>query len=190
MSKRSRTDYESENPPQPWKQIGRSYDKIDKSDLEILLSLATKDLDSFVKKNPKYKQLKSQVIAVCLCQGGALHYNDGTTGIRDFDVYTFFSDNTSIRYPVRRRSVMDFGIPKFSKTYPSPKERNNKPDFVGRNCDIMGRQIPLKKDYIESIQSYLTEQKSPTAYHLAHKAVVVLWPKADMGKTIWNRGIV
>jgi hypothetical protein len=190
--KRSRNDYEKKpeprpepNPEKPWKQLGRSYEKIDKSDLEILLSLAMTDLDCFVKKNPKYKPLKSQIISICLCQGAALHYKDGKTGIRDFDVYIFFSDSSSIRYPVRRRTVMDFGTPKFGKTYPSPKERNNKPHFIGRNCDIMGRQIPMKKDYTESIQSYLTEQKSPTAYHLAQKAVVVLWPRADMGKIVW-----
>jgi len=189
MSKRTRTEFQSQlsDPSKEWKKLGRSYDKIDKSDLKILLKHATDDLDSFVKKHPKYKQLKSKIIAVCLCQGGGLHYNDGTTGIRDFDVYTFFSDDCSIRYPVRRRAVKDFGINKFGKTYPTPKERNNYPDFIGRNVDIMARHIEDKKNYIESLQTYLTEQKTPTAFHLAQKGVVVLWPENDIGKTIWNK---
>jgi hypothetical protein len=32
-----------------------------------------------------------RVIAVALCQGAALHYVDGKTGVKDFDVFTFYA---------------------------------------------------------------------------------------------------
>jgi hypothetical protein len=169
-----------------WKIKGRSYELINRSDLEILLSIARTDFNDFCERYSKYKPLKDHIIAICLCQGGALHYIDETTGIRDFDVYIFFDNETSITYPVRRRSVKDFGTDKFGTTYPGANIKNFHPEFIGRNIDLMARNIDKTGDYIESIQNYLKNQNSPTAYYLSQKAVVVLYPEEDIGKILWN----
>lgn len=159
-----------------WKQKGRSYEKITKKDLKKLLSLAQKDNSSLKRRHPKYRQLKQ--LAICLCQGGALHYVDGKNGIRDFDVFTFYAEHPSIRYPVRRKVVADFGVSRHGKSL-------GREDLRGRSVDLMGRQIHESVDYETSIQEYLEEQRTDTACYLARKAVVTLWPVEDMGKVIW-----
>jgi len=171
----------------PWKKIGRSYEKITKSDLKRLLKLTKDDHKDFIRRHPKYKNLK--VLSICLCQGGALHYLDGKTGIRDFDTYIFFERNQSIRYPCRRRGFGDFGESKFGKTYINPSNSQSVNKYTqakGRYVDIMGREIDnIDNDYEKSIQNYLKEPKSATPYFLSQKAAVVLEPINDLGKIIW-----
>lgn len=170
------------------KQLGRSYEKIEKSDLERLLKLSMDDFNDLKKRKPEYR--KSKIISVCLCQGGALHYVDGKNGIRDFDVYIFFDNSSPIKWQCRRRIVADFGESKFGRTYEfmrTSTEVDYDPKYKGRKVDLMGRDIhfdPLDT-YIEAIQKYLSEENTPTAHYLSLKAVVVLSPVEDMGKVIW-----
>jgi len=161
-----------------WKSEGRSYLPIAKEDLERLLKLAQKDLNTFIKKDPKYAELKNKIIAICLCQGAGLHYQDGKTGIRDFDVYTFFSDDCKVRYPVRRCSVADFGSDKFGKTQPHPYKTNRlHPEFVGRHVDLLARHINNTGDFKTSITNYLEHKETDTAMYLSQKGVVCLYPE-------------
>lgn len=160
-----------------WKQMGRSYKKITKKDLKKLLSLAQKDNSSLKRRHPKYRQLKQ--LAICLCQGGALHYVDGKNGIRDFDVYTFYAEHPTVRYPVRRKVVADFGESAHGQSY-------GREDLKGRSVDLMGRQIRDMGDYKASICDYLEEQPTDTAHYLARKAVITLWPVEDMGDVVWK----
>lgn len=176
-----------------WKKIGRSYEKITKDDLERLLKLTKDDYDDFVNRHPKYKDLK--ILSICLCQGAALHYIDGQTGVRDFDIFMFFERKGCVRYPFRRRGFKDFGKSKFGKTYinlnnfkSSSKSSSKYENTKGRTIDIMGREINnIDNDYEKSIQEYLANPKSDTSYYLSQKAVVVLEPIKDLGKIIWGQ---
>ncbi len=168
-----------------WKKLKRSLVEITDEDLIHLTKLAEQDFDELTIRYPKYEQLREHKIAVCLCQGAALHYIDHTTGVRDFDIYTFFDKAAPIRWPFRRRAVKDFGSNKFGKTLCKPGSRESYNKFKGRKVDILGRQIPYNGDYQDSIQEWLRTNNAPTPYHLSQKAVVVLWPPKDRGDVVW-----
>lgn len=168
------------NPPK-WKNYDRSMDEITKDDLKKMLEITLKSNEEFLKRKPKYKSLKK--LCVCLCQGGGKHYVDGKTGLRDIDIYTFYEDHPTIKYPYRRRAIEDFGKSKFGKNTKADKDFIL--DFDGKPMDIMGRQIEFENNYEDSIKKYLSEAKTKTAYYLSLKNVVVLEPIEDLGKVIW-----
>jgi hypothetical protein len=161
--------------------IGRSYRTIEIADLKRLAEIARKDQVEFFRNYPKWAMLYSgREICIALCQGAALHYVDGNTGINDFDVYTFYR-----RYPnkdlyPKRIKFYDFGDAKFGQS-------QDKPDFVGRRVDCLVRSIETieNEDAEIAIQRYLINGKTQTAQLLAAKAVILLEP--NCGKVIWPR---
>ena len=174
-----------------WKKLHRSKEKITHEDLKILQKLALDDYKELSKKHTKYNKIKKNRLAIVLAQGAALHYCDDKTGIRDFDVYSFYK-KSPVRYPFRRRVVKDFGNDKFGTSYlnhskPSTKEKYK--DFKGRLVDIMGRDLDYNKGetYVKTIHNYLETPQSLTPFFLSEKAMVVLWPEKDLGKIIWNK---
>ncbi|MDI6769612.1 MAG: hypothetical protein QMD04_08055 [Anaerolineales bacterium] len=160
---------------------GRSYQAIEVADLRRLALIAQKDQIEFFENHPKWARLYSgRQICIALCQGAALHYIDGSTGINDFDVYTFYRKHpTQDLYPKRIKSY-DFGDAKFGQS-------QNKPDFIGRRVDCLVRSIdaPESEDVEISIQRYLMGGKTETARLLAAKVVILLEP--NCGKVIWQR---
>ena len=51
---------------------------------------------------PTLPSATGQIIAVALCQGAALHYVNGSNGIKDLDVWTFYAERPAlIQYPPR-----------------------------------------------------------------------------------------
>ena len=115
-----------------------------------------------------------------LCQGAALHYVGGKVGIQDFDVYTFYAAHPKRPWYAKRRRVYDFGDPKFGR---SP----DKPHFVGRRVDLMGRGLDCAPDAdpVGALVRYLREPRTKTARFLAAKAVVLLDPP-HTGRVIWS----
>lgn len=164
-----------------YKNLGRTHIKITKEDLTKFLHLCREDFNNFCERNPIYKQMK--LIAICLAQGGANHYINEKSGIRDLDFYLFFDDNCPVKYPVRLRHVVDLGYGKFGTTVQLAEK-----EFVGKACDIMGRSIPYDGDYVKSIQDWLSKGKSKTPYYLSLKSMVILHPFKDLGKVIWKDG--
>lgn len=159
----------------------RSYEPISDADLKQLASLAAIDRDSlFRRKSHLGKAFDGRLFAVALCQGAALHSIDGKNGIKDFDVWSFYSEVPDANYPYRRRAVMDFGSPKFGKT-------EGHLHFIGRRVDILGRSIPFEKGSspASAIQRYLAEGKSETARQLSQKAVILIEPAECFGQIIW-----
>jgi hypothetical protein len=154
----------------------RSYNRIEDDDLHRLADLASKDLDAFIQRNPRYANLAGRVLCVALCQGAALHYVDGQNGVKDFDVWTFFADNgEGPEYPVRRRGVAGFGGSRF-------KDSTRRVDFLGRTLKV-GREA----DPVDAVQSYLAGRRTSSAWHLSQKAVVVLAPPDRRGEVIWPK---
>jgi hypothetical protein len=140
-------------------RVGRSYKKITKNDLRKLAGIARKDREDLFHRNPELGKIyRDRIICVALCQGAALHYLDGKTGIKDFDVWTFFKAHPQKAFPYRRNVQQDFGDPKFGKT-PGATQ------FTGKCVDLIGRSIPWIKGQtpINALQNWLihSNNKSP-----------------------------
>jgi hypothetical protein len=160
---------------------GRSFRVIEIADLRRLALIAQKDQNDFFENHPEWAELYSgRKICITLCQGAALHYIDGSTGINDFDVYTFYRKHPAKGLYSKRLKSYDLGDEKFGQS-------RDRPDFIGRRVDCLARSIDALEgaDGGLSIQRYLAGGKTETARFLAGKAVVLLEP--NMGKVIWPR---
>lgn len=109
-----------------------------------------------------------------------MHLVDGKNGIKDFDVWSFFSGVPG--QPIPRRPVIarDFGQPQFGTSA-------DRPDFIGRKVDLLLKSIPGHPDGdpVRSLRDYLTERRTATARCLAAKAVVLIEPIELAGTVAW-----
>lgn len=110
-------------------------------------------------------------------------YARGDAGINDFDVYTFYAQHPRRPWYAKSRSVRDFGDAKFGQSV-------DKPDFVGRRVDLMGRGILAdpREDPVTAVQRYLRSDRPGTVRLLAGKAIVLIDPKPLRGRLIWVAG--
>lgn len=160
----------------------RSLEKITNSDLRRLAQIARSDRKDFFKRKKRWSDLYSKrIICVALCQGAALHFIDRKNGVKDFDVWTFYSEHSQFPFPYRRRARADFGESKFGR-WPTDPEK-----FKGRRVDLIGRSIQssIKINPIEALRRYLSDGKTESAKKLAKKAVILLEPAYMCGKVIW-----
>lgn len=159
----------------------RSRKPITRDDLKKLLFIAESDLAEFFERNPRHPY-KNRVIAVALCQGAALHHVNGQSGIKDFDVYTFFARHPSgLGIPHRRMQKADFGPSKFGRW------GREKRAFEGRHVDLLWRDIPFSKQEnpVWAIRDWLEAGSyRSTPWWLRQKAVVMLNPM--LGSVIWT----
>jgi hypothetical protein len=157
----------------------RSYLSIEHTDLVRLADIARRDREQFFAVHSDWAGLYAdRVLCIALCQGGAAHYVDGVTGINDFDVYTFYRLHPEKAWYPRRIKSYDFGDPRFGQS-------RDKPDFVGRRVDCLGRSIDAAagESPALAVQRYLREGRSTTARLLSQKPVVLLEPQC--GSLIW-----
>jgi hypothetical protein len=162
----------------------RSFEPITKRDLRRLGAIALGDLDSLFKRYPHTGRFyKNRLFAIALCQGAALHYVDGSNGVKDFDVWSFFRAHRSRPFPYRRNASADFGDPKFGK---SP----GRSDYVGRCIDLLGRSLdfPGSQSPEVALREYLSTGSTATARALAQKAVVLIYPPEFLGRVVWPDG--
>src|SRR5437588_10952062 len=111
----------------------RSMLPISSRDLQRLGELAARDRNELFRRKPETRRLyQDRLFAVALCQGAALHFLDGRNGIKDFDIWSFFSEHPERPFPYRRRAEVDFEDSKFGVT-------EGFPHFVGRKVDLIGR---------------------------------------------------
>jgi hypothetical protein len=160
----------------------RSFEKLDKSDLQRLADLALADLKEFFVRNPDTARLyKDRLIGLALCQGAAEHYVRPGRGIKDLDVWAFFSCNPERPFPYRRRGCVDFGPSKFGR-HPDDK------DYSGRRVDVIGRDIHFTEGSTpgDAIRRYLMTGRTASAGHLRTRPVVMLYPPNEFGKVVWE----
>ena len=158
---------------------GRSYRPIGFQDLFALARIARQDREIFFSGHPEWaKAYAKRVFCTALCQGAAKHYIDSTTGINDFDIYTFYKRHPQKRWYAKRIKSYDFGDQKFGQSI-------DKPNFAGRRVDCLGREIEVDgdEDCVAALRRYLQEGKTETAKLLAQKAVVLLEP--NCGIVVW-----
>jgi hypothetical protein len=159
----------------------RSQERVTSSDLKRLGEIARADRERFFTRYPHWSMLYSKrLLCVALCQGAALHFVDGSNGVKDFDVWSFFCANPHGPIPRRRVVSCDLGYPKFGT---SP----DRPDFIGRRVDLLFKSIhcPPESSPIALLQRYLSEGRTETARCLAQKAVVLIEPAELLGVTAW-----
>lgn len=154
--------------------------KLTDEHLRRLAEIAETDRERLFSRNRHLEVYRDRILFTALCQGAALHYVDGTNGVKDLDVYTFYAESPAIGYPYRRRGVSDFG----------DSELGRHPDdhaFVGRRVDLLGRALKVEPsaDPVSAVRGYLKAGATATAKELAKKAVVVIDRGARFGQVIW-----
>jgi hypothetical protein len=162
-------------------QAERSYAAIESRDLVRLSQLARDDLERYMARDPsRRRNFAAKKLCVALCQGAAQHFLGKPSGIKDFDIFTFFAVVEGMEFPSRRRATVDFGPSKFGR---NPGDAG----FGGRRVDLMGRSIVHCDGAPEifSLQKYLRSAPTRTAWFLAQKAVVVIDPAEFRGQVIW-----
>jgi hypothetical protein len=162
----------------------RTYQPIGDDDLARLAEFALADLADLAERGTVTGcRYRSRLVCVALCQGAALHYLDQSTGVKDFDVWSFFAAHPAGPFPSRRRIQRDFGPSRFSR-HPHDPER-----FLGRRIDLCGRslEVPNGADPAEVLRSYLATGRTETARRLSKKAIVLLWPARRLGEVAWPR---
>ena len=160
---------------------GRSFKRISDRDLRRLATIAALDRHDFFNRHPRWAlEYKDRFLCSALCQGAALHYLNGRTGINDFDVYSFYAANPRRAWYAKALRSRDFGNPRFGQTV-------SKPEYVGRRVDLMGRSIEVarKADPVTAIRQYLQRSRTRSARLLAEKAVVILQPARLRGTVVW-----
>ena len=161
----------------------RSYEKLERRDLERLRDLAAADLSDFFARHSRPGETgqlyADRLLMLCLCQGGAEHFVRGDRGIKDFDVWAFFSENPVRPFPYRRRGIKDFGRSKFGR---HPSDTN----FAGRRVDVIGRSIEFKsgQSASECVRTWLSERKTESARLIGLRPVVDL--TYESGRVIWD----
>jgi hypothetical protein len=162
----------------------RSYEPIDKADLERLGRVADAELDSFFDRNRHLADWRDRARIVALAQGGAEHYLRGQRGIWDLDVVVCF---TAQRPTLLRRQVTswDWGPSKFGRCPYDP------PEYTGRAVDVKLWVIPERRDPIEAVREWLaaTLAKSPDPLRkrdLAQEPVILIRP--TLGAIAWDPG--
>lgn len=160
----------------------RTFEQLTKADLDRLASIALDDLqDLFTRRRDTGKLYQDRLLMLCLCQGGAKHFVRQDHGIRDLDVWAFFSEHPSRPFPYRRRGKRDFG----------PSHLGSHPDdegFEGRRIDIIGRSIESNPDELaqDSVLRWLRQRRTESAKRISERPVIVLYPESDRGNVIWD----
>lgn len=166
-------------------EIERSLKPITCDDLRELYFGSVNRLHKYFGKGQGTKWNKlyniEKPIAAALCQGAAMHYHDGSNGIKDFDIWFFYPFNQS-HLPYRTIWNWDYQNPKFG-SHPEMK------DYVGRKVDVIVRSIRnyIPNEPIETIYQYLTQENTASSWELAKKAVVLLYPEPLLGQVIWYK---
>ena len=150
----------------------RTFEKITRRDLDEILAVGNNVMSDFFVNNPRYKPLRNKLVLVALCQGAADHYCDGTTGIKDYDVWFFYAHMQGVSMP--RSSI--------KKCYPGFNCYKDKKVDVLRRSDSAFK----KGDVKASSRRYLTNPSNSTPIRLSEKAVIGLYPPEVMGKKLWQ----
>jgi hypothetical protein len=160
----------------------RSYERIEEADFERLGTLAKNDREEFFARNLHWRHYAARIVCVAVCQGAAKHFVDNQTGVKDFDVWTFFAEHSTGPLKVDRRIMhADFGPSKFGV---DPEDRG---PFTGRRVDFLMRSIrcPLGADAVGAIRNYLSRGATDSARRLSEKAVVFIEPAHLCGSIVW-----
>jgi hypothetical protein len=160
----------------------RSLARIEVADLGRLAALAADAEAELFRRNPQGSgRYAGRLLGRALCQGAALHYINGSNGVKDFDVWSFYAQFDDWPFPARWRGTRDFGPSKFGR-YPG-----DPPHYSGRRVDLLGRSLPALPgaDLTDVLRRYLAARRTDSAKALAAKAVVLIDPGNYAGEIVW-----
>jgi hypothetical protein len=146
-------------------------------DIQGLLRLARIAAEAeaglFARRPQGAGRYAGQLICRALCQGAALHYLDGSTGVKDFDVWSFYAAHGIKPFPYRWRGTADFGPSKFGRYAVDP------PAFTGRRVDMLGRSlnVPPGAEPVAVLRDYRSAALTDSARELEAKAGVLIRPE-------------
>lgn len=162
---------------------GVSLVRIERTDLVRLAALTAEAEARLFARHPEGAgRYAGRLVCRALCQGAALHYLDGTTGVKDFDVWSFYAERANRPFPYRWRGTADYGSSKFGRY------SGDLPSFTGRRVDMLGRslKVPPDADPATVLRSYLATARTKSARKLAAKAVVLIHPEQFVGMVVWR----
>ncbi|WP_156414577.1 hypothetical protein [Ensifer sp. Root278] len=147
-------------------------------DLHAFASKVLARLSEVYHRAPVAGQYRERLLVLALAQGGALHFLDRQTGLKDIDIWAFFKGGLDKPFPVRARWTADFGVSKFGK---HPDDVS----FAGRRIDILGRAVETKPndDLIAPVSRWLNGHSS-SAFELRKKAIIAIYPPGITGQRI------
>ena len=93
------------------RDVARSYERLDRSDLARLGRAARAELEAFFARNPHLAGWRDRVRIIALAQGAAEHYLRGRRGVRDLDVIVCFAEDSRLPPLFRRMSSPGIGVP-------------------------------------------------------------------------------
>lgn len=160
----------------------RSLARIDRNDLLRLAKLAADVEAGLFARHPQGAgRYSGRLLCRALCQGAALHYLNASNGVKDFDIWSFYSERDDGPFPYRWRGTADYGPSKFGR-YP-----DDPPSFTGRRVDLLGRSLAatLDADPAAVLRNYLSATRARSAKELAAKAVVLINPEERAGEIVW-----
>jgi hypothetical protein len=157
----------------------RSYDKITTEDLQRFRDVALRRLDIAFSHAPVAALYRNRLLLLAFCQGGARHYLDGKNGLKDIDVWAFFSAGPSKPFPYRVVWNADFG-PSHHGRHPSDR------GCLGRRVDLIGRSIPWREGEPEdqAVKAWL-RRGGKSASLIADDPVIGLAPSHYFEQMIW-----
>lgn len=164
----------------------RSFERITRPDLKRLARIAREEREDLFQRHREWALLyRKRVICSALCQGAALHFINGTTGVSDFDVWTFYAQHSEAAFPHHLVTHRDFGQSRFGRDAASPAYR-------GRRVDLTGRSLPCEPgdDPVTILQEYLHRGDTPSSRELRLKAVVLIEPDQYLGYVVWPTLVV
>jgi hypothetical protein len=156
--------------------------RIEITDLHRLAAIAANvEADLFARHPTSSGRYAGRLVCRALCQGAAAHYVDHTTGIKDFDVWSFYFEHPDGPFPARWRGTADFGPSKFARFPGDPA------CYRGRRVDLLGRSLRIDPaaDPAEVLRGYLSAARTVSARALAVKAAVLISPSDCAGEVVW-----
>ena len=130
----------------------RSHARITRVDLKRLVRLAQEERDDFFTRHPEWAILyRKRILCAALCGDSALHYLNGITGVSEFQVWTFYAENSEASFPPHHVSHLDYGESKFGRNAALPES------YKGRRVELQGRSLDARpdEDPLEALQRYL-----------------------------------
>ena len=145
------------------------------ADLELFGQAAWAKLSEIFHRAPVASSYRERLLILALAQGGGLHFENGTNGLKDIDIWAFFSAAPEKRFPPRARWTVDFGPSKFGK---HPDDDG----YAGRRIDILGRSIMViaGEKPEDSVRRWLAGCSS-SAVALRQKPLIVVHPTERIG---------
>src|SRR5260370_803744 len=133
------------------RDVARSYERLDESDLARLGRAAEAELTAFFARKPHLAGWQDRLRIVALAQGGAEHYLRGRRGIWDLDVIVCFAEDPRLPRLFRRMVVSwDWGPSKLGRCPYDP------PEYTGRAVDVAFRVIPDRTSAAAALRDGLT----------------------------------